>query len=214
MKLYVFPFAPNAAKVRLYLAEKRAAGFDFAREAGLEELQVDLLAGAQKRPEFLAINPFGTVPALVLEDGTALYESLAIIEYFEERQPTPSLWGPDARTRALARQLERIADLGVLIPSAREIHNTSSPLGLPPNPAVAAHYHERWIRAVAHLEQQMSDGRRFLAGAQVTVADCTLAAALQFARFRELPVLDDAPRLRDWNAMFREREAAKQTILI
>lgn len=214
MKLYVFPFAPNAAKVRLYLAEKRVAGFDFAREAGLEEVIVDLRAGEQKKPEYLAISPFGTVPALALDDGTAVYESLPIIEYFEECQPTPSLWGPDPVTRALARQLERIADLGVLIPSAREIHNTNSPLGLPPNPAVAAHYHERWIRAIAHLEEQMSDGRRFLAGERVTVADCTLAAALQFARFGELPVLDDAPRLRDWNAMFREREAAKQTILV
>lgn len=213
MKLYVFPFAPNAAKVRLTLAEKRHAGGDVAALLGLEEEVVDLLAGEQSQPGYLAINPFGTVPTLVLDDGKVLHESLAIIEYFEERLPEPSMWGADPRARAVARQQERIADLGVLIPTAREIHSTNSPLGLPANPAVARHYHDRWVRSIAYLEDVMSDGRPFLAGESVTVADCTLQAALQFARLRELPVLDEAPRLASWNERFRERPAARETIL-
>jgi len=213
MKLYIFPFAPNAAKVRLTLAEKRHAGGDVAAELGLEEVVVNLLEGEQKQPAYLAINPFGAVPALELDDGTVLHESLAIIEYFEERLPEPSMWGDDPAARAMARQLERIADLGVLIPTAREIHNTNSPLGLPPNPAVAKHYHDRWVQSVAHLEDVMSDGRAFLAGERPTVADCTLQAALQFARLRELPVLDEAPRLAAWCDRYRERPAARETIL-
>ena len=213
MKLYMFPFAPNAAKVRLCLAEKRHAGGDVAAELGLEEVTVNLLEGEQKQPAYLAINPFGAVPALALDDGTVLHESLAIIEYFEERLPEPSMWGDDPRTRAVARQLERIADLGVLIATAREIHNTNSPLGLPPNPAVAKHYHDRWVGSIAHLEHLMSDGRSFLAGERPTVADCTLQAALQFARLRELPVLDEAPRLASWCERYRERPAARETIL-
>lgn len=124
------------------------------------------------------------------------------------------MWGPDKEARADARQLERIADLGVLIPAAREIHNTNSPLGLPANPPVAEHYRERWVAAVAHLEGLMVDGRPFLAGDYVSVADCTLQGALQFARFRELDVLAQAPALTRWNASYRERQAAQGVILI
>jgi len=210
VKLYMFPFAPNAAKVRLYLAEKRAAG----AVVELEEVLVNLVEGDQKKSDFLKVNPFGTVPVLETDEGVIVHESLPIIEYLEELHPEPSMWGSDPVSRADARQLERIADLGVLIPAAREIHNTNSPLGLPSNPPVAEHYHERWVQAVAHLENVMSDGRRFLAGERVTVADCTLQAALQFARFRELPVLEGSPHLSAWNSAFREREAAKATILL
>jgi glutathione S-transferase len=175
---------------------------------------VNLVEGGQKKPDYLKINPFGTVPALETDDGFIIHESLAIIEYLEELQPEPSMWGLDPVSRANARQLERIADLGILIPAAREIHNTNSPLGLPPNPPVAAHYRERWLIAVAHLESVMSDGRPFLAGERVTVADCTLQGALQFTRFRELDVLADAPRLATWNASYRNREASEGVILL
>ena len=210
MKLYQFPFAPNAAKVRLYLAEKKVAGGPIE----IEEVLVNLPEGEHKKPDFLKINPMGAVPALEVEGGLILHESLAIIEYLEERYPDPSMWGADLPSRARARELERIADLGVLIGAAREIHNTNSPLGLPPNPPVAADYRARWQAAVGYLENVMKDGRLFLAGERVTVADCTLGGALQFARFRELDVLEDAPYLRAWDSMFREREAAKATLLV
>lgn len=210
MKLYMFPLAPNAAKVRLYLAEKAEAGCDVP----IEEVQVNLAEGEQKSEAFLAKNPFGTVPVLELDEGPILYESLAIIEYVEDRYPSPSMWGDDPAQAAYARQIERIADLGGLIPIGREIHSTNSPLGLPPNPPVAAHYHERWVRSVAHLEGLMGDGRAFLAGWRATVADCTFQAALQFARFRDLEVLADAPRLREWCDRYRERPAAKKTIVL
>jgi glutathione S-transferase len=209
VKLYMFPFAPNAAKVRLYLAEKRVAG----GEIEVEEVLVNLIESDQKKADFLKMNPFGTVPVLEADDGSFLHESLSIIEYLEELHPEPSMWGPNPESRAQARQLERIADLGVLIGAAREIHNTNSPLGLPANPPVAAHYRERWEKAVHHLESVMADGRPFLAGERVTVADCTLQGALQFARIRELPVLDGCPYLTAWDTAFREREAAKATIL-
>ena len=213
MKLFMFPFAPNAAKVRLYLAEKKEAGCDVVGATGLEEVVVNLLEGEQKGADYRAVNPFGVVPALQLEEGAVIHESLAIIDYFEELYPEASMWGSDPISREQARQIERIADLGVLIGAAREIHNTNSPLGLPANPPVAAHYHERWLKAVEFLENQMADGRPFLAGESVTVGDCTLQAILQFARLRDLAVLGDAPRLTEWNDRLRKRPAAQATIL-
>ena len=210
MKLYQFPFAPNAAKVRLYLAEKAEQGC----EIPLEEIMTNLVEGEHKSEDYLAKNPHGTVPTLELDDGRFLTESLAIIEYLEARFPTPSMWGDDPESAAYARQIERVADIGVLINAAREIHSTNSPLGLPPNPPIAEYHAGRRAIAVGHLERAMGDGRPFLAGDRPTVGDCTLQAILQFARFRELDLLVDAPRLREWCDRFRERPAAKKTIVV
>ena len=210
MKLHMFPFAPNPAKVRLYLAEKAELGC----EIPLEEVTVNLLESEQNSEAFLAKNPRGTLPVLELEDGTCLYESLAIIEFFETTYPSPSMWGDDPVRAAYARQIERIADIGVLINTAREIHTSNSPLGLPANPTVSKYFAENRKKAVAHLESEMADGRPFLAGDRPTVGDCTLQAILQFARFREVDVLEDAPQLREWCDRYRERPAAKKTILL
>lgn len=210
MKLYTFPFAPNPAKVRLYLAEKAQAGCAIE----LEEVTVSLIEGEHKKTEFLAINPRGAVPALALDDGTVIHESLPIIEYFEDLHPAPSMWGDSPERRAYARQIERIADIGGLIAIARDIHATDSPLGFPPNPPVAAYFRERWQSTIAFLEETMGDGREFLAGDAVTVADCTLQGILQFARFRKLDVLANAPRLGDWCDRFRQRESAQAKLLV
>lgn len=209
MKLYVFPIAPNPTKVRLYLAEKAAAGCPIA----LEQVTVNLIERAQRSPEHLARNPFGTLPVLETDSGRYVIESLPIIDYLEELHPRPSMYGPDPESRVFARQLERIADLGILIPIARIVHATNSPVGYPPNPAVAAYYRERLPRSLDHLEDLLGDGRPFLAGDRVTVADCTLAAALQFGRFRQVDPLGDYPKLREWDARYRARDTAKSVLV-
>lgn len=210
MKLHMFPFAPNAAKVRLYLAEKAEAGGAIE----IEEVSVNLIEAEHKTLEFLAMNPLGTVPVLELEDGRALHESLAIIDYLEELHPEPSMWGKSAYERSYARQIERIADVGGLISIAREIHSTNSPIGFPANVDVAAHYRSHWEKARDFFESTLADGRSFLAGDAVTVADCTLQGVFQFARVMKLDILTDAPRLAEWSNCFRERPAAKATILL
>ena len=209
MKLYTFPVAPNPTKVRLYLAEKAAAGCRIP----LEEISVNLIEKSQHSPEHRARNPFGTLPVLETESGRFLIESLVIIDYLEEGFPTPSMFGSDPEARALARQVERIADIGVLIPIARIVHATDSPVGYPANPAVAEYYRERLPRNLAYLEGLLTDGRPFLAGEQVTVGDCTLAAALQFGRFRKLAFLDGHPWLEAWDVRFRSRATARSVLV-
>ena len=92
MKLYWVQVAPNPTKVRLYLAEKNAAGADIA----LDDQVVRLMKGEQNTPEFLAINPFGALPVLELDDGDTIVESLPIIDYLEEKFPEGALLGEDA----------------------------------------------------------------------------------------------------------------------
>jgi glutathione S-transferase len=95
MKLHWHPFSVFPRRVRIALLEK---GLPW------EDVQVDLPGGGHRTPEFRRLNPFEQVP--VLEDGDLVVsESIAILEYLEERYPTPALLPRGATRRALARQL-------------------------------------------------------------------------------------------------------------
>ena len=201
MKLYFFPVAPNPTKVRLYLAEKRARGC----EIKIEEIAVNLPGGEHKKPEHLARNPFGQVPVLELDDGRFLFESLPIIDYLEELHPEPSIWGGDPGARAMARQIERVADLGVLLGVGGVVHATDSPVGYKADPVVAQYHRDRVAPKLAYLDQILEDGRRFMTGDSPSVADCTLASALQFGRFREMDFSEGHTRIQKWQADYHLR---------
>ena len=209
MRLYVFPIAPNPTRVRLYLAEKRAAG----GEPDLPEVTVDLRSGEQRGPEHLARNPLGRLPVLELDDGSFLTESLAIIEYLEERWPEPPLIGRSPEERARVRELERIAELGALGPIARIVHATRSPLGLPPSPELARAAQAVLPEALARLDAVLADGRPFLAGERPSIADCTLAAAFQFGRFGGVERPAGYARLERWDERYRARPPARSVLV-
>lgn len=210
MKLYVFPVAPNPTRVRLVLAEKAAGGAEIA----LEQVTVDLRAGEQKSAEHLARHPLGKLPVLELDDGSHVADSLAIIELLEELHPEPPMLGRDPKARARARELERLADLHVLGPLANVVHATRSPLGWPPNPGVAETFRARLDEGLRVLDTRLGDGRPFLAGDRPTVADCTLAAALQFARFGELEIDPSCEHVARWDAAFRQRPSAREVLVL
>ena len=81
MKLYT-SIGPNPWLVRIFIAEKQIS---------IPEQPVDLIGGENRKPAFLQHNPCGQTPALELDDGTVLAETLPICEYLEERYPSPSL---------------------------------------------------------------------------------------------------------------------------
>lgn len=209
MKLYVFPVAPNPTRVRLFLAEKAEAG----TEIPVEQVQVSLPAGEQRKPEHLARNPQGKLPVLELDDGSYCTESLAIIEYLEELYPDPPLCGANPLERLRVRELERMAELGVMGPVARIIHATRSPVGYPPNPPVADHFRRLLPGALRLLDQRLSDGRPFVAGERPSIADCTMAAALQFARFGKVEIEPGCRHLERWDHHYRERAPAKAVLV-
>jgi glutathione S-transferase len=208
MKLYFFPIAPNPTKVRLYIAEKVAAGAPLE----VEEVLVDLGAGEQNSPEYRARNPFARLPALELADGTHLCESLAIIEYLEELHPDPPMIGRTPLERAQTRQLERVVDLDILGSIARIVHATNSPLGLPPVPELAEVARKRLIPALGFVDELLGDGRPFVAGERVTHVDCTLAAALQFGRFGSAEVGESFTDIDRWQRAYLDRPAIQGVI--
>jgi glutathione S-transferase len=199
LQLFTFPVAPNPTKVKVYLGEK-----------GLEipTRLVNLVEGEQKKPEFLALNPLGALPVLETADGTHLSESLAIIEYLEELHPDPPMIGTDPLERARVRELERTIDLGVLGRVARIIHSTRSPLGRPPNEAVAKEERERLPGILRYVDGRI--GRHpFVMGDRPTIADCTLFAACRFAQFGEVELDPGCENVHRWYRDFQQRPSAQ-----
>jgi glutathione S-transferase len=199
MKLYYFPVAPNPTRVRTYIREK---GIE------LEEFAVNLREGEQNSPEHLARNPRAALPVLEMDNGDYITESLPIIEYLEELYPEPAMIGATPETRAKTREMERLAETNILNTMGRLVHTTNSPLGLPANPAVAAMEQEK-LPAAFQLFDERLQGRTFLMGDGVTIADCTLFAGLFFGEFFGVDVPEEYARLREWYTGFKQRPSTQ-----
>jgi len=107
MRLYDLKTGTNTRRVRIFLAEKGLK---------LPTVEVDMLKGENKDPEYLSKNPMGTMPLLELDDGTQLAESVAICRYVEELHPDPPLFGTTPIKRALIEMWNRRMELELLIP--------------------------------------------------------------------------------------------------
>lgn len=205
MKLYKVALAPNPTKVMLYIAERAERG----TQMDIEQVTVNTLKGQHREPEHLARNPFGTLPTLELDDGTFIVESLAIVQYLEEKYSSESLFGDTIEARAKGRDVERIIDVRLSNPMGGYGHATNSPLGRPPEPEKAEQLLASMQTPLDYLEALLGDGRDMLLGDNATVADCTLQSSLQFMRFVEADIMGERPLLRAWDARYRERPAAK-----
>jgi glutathione S-transferase len=201
MKLYDFVGAPNPKRVRVYLAEK---GLKVPTE------QVNIISGDNRKPEFLAKNPMGGLPVLELDDGTHLSESLAIIEYLEDLNPTPPMIGTTPAERARVRSLERIAELSVLGRVAQVFQNSHPFFAgrLKQSPDAAENGRNMLKGALRILDKMVGKGP-FVAGAKPTIADCTLYAAFDFAQFAGVPIDPECGNLQKWYAGFKERPSAQ-----
>ena len=94
MKYFDFALAPNPRRVDLFMFEK---GLD------IETIEINLRAGGQFEPGFLALNPQATVPCLQLDDGSVITETMAICRYLEAVYPRPCLFGTTPRSRSANR---------------------------------------------------------------------------------------------------------------
>jgi glutathione S-transferase len=200
MKVYDFAGAPNPKKLRVYLAEK---GIDVPFES------IDILSGQNRQPDFLKKNPLGGLPVLELDDGSHLTESLAIIEYFEDMHPTPPLLGTTPLERARTREAERICELGVLGNVGTIFQNTSPFFAqrLKQSPEAAESARTRLGNALKVLDGKLAS-RKFVAGDQPTIADCTLLAALDFAGFAGIEIDPALTNVHRWYETFKQRPSA------
>src|SRR5262245_34293257 len=190
MKLYEFAGAPNPRKVRVYINEK---GIDVPPES------VDILTGQNRSSEFLKKNPMGGLPVLELDDGSHLSESLAIIEYLEELHPEPSLLGKNPRDRARVRELERMAELGILWAVGTYFQNTHPFMAgrVKQSPDAAENAKTRLASSLKILDDAIGS-KPFVAGDKPSIADCTLFAALEFAEFAQAPIDPGCKNVARW----------------
>ncbi len=208
MKLYMVPLAPNPTKIMLYIAEREQLG----TQMNIEQIVVNTVKGRHKEPEHLARNPFGTVPALELDDGTFIIESLAIMEYLEDKFPEGRLHRGTPEDRAKARDVERVIDLRLAGPMGTYGHAVNSPLGYPKDDEKAAQMEAAMQAPLDYLESLLGDNRQLLLGDSISIADCTLQASLQFTRFVEADVFGERPLLRQWDERYRARPAAQAVL--
>ena len=150
-----------------------------------EAVGIDLVADEQRAPAHQARNPIGRVPALVLEDGRSLGESVAILEWLDETIPAPSLYPQDPWQRARTRQLVEIINAAV-----QPLQNISVLRRLSPEGSVqrewAAHFNELGLGAYeALLEKIAAEGGGngpFSVGDALTAADIFLVPQVYSAR--------------------------------
>ena len=151
-----------------------------------EVIEVNLMKGHQRDPQFRAINPMMAIPALVDGEGPALFESLAIIEYIDEVHPKPPLLPSDPKARARVRGLAQIvaADSHLLIvPRVREYLAAEFKVDEAGVLKWAQHWHKT---ALSGLEQHLAtekDTGTYCQGEQITLADICLASQAAGANF-------------------------------
>jgi len=201
MKVYDFVGAPNPKKLRVFLAEK---GIDVPFES------VDILSGQNRQPEFLQKNPLGGLPVLELDDGSHLAESLAIMEYFDELQPSPPMIGNTPIERARTRAAERVAELGVLGTIATIFQNTHPVMaGRIKQSAEAAENANTRLQGNLAVLDKMIGSHPFVAGSRPSIADCTLLAALEFAAFAGVTIDPKFKNINRGYEDFKKRPSAQ-----
>jgi glutathione S-transferase len=210
MKLYTVPLAPNPMRVTLYLAEREAMGCEIA----IDRVIVNTLKGAHKQPEHLQRNPWGTLPVLELPSGRYITESLSIIDYLEAVISGPRLVPDEPEAMGLARNLERVVEMRITFDLGWYVHFQKSPLGLPANPDRAAELAGRIQPGFDFVERHLTQGGPYLGGSNPGVADCTLAAFLQFMRYTDTDLLGDRPALRAWDNAYRARDHVRSLFLL
>jgi glutathione S-transferase len=201
MKLYDGGRAPNPRRTRIFLAEK---GIKLPIE------QIDLGAMQQKSAAYSAINPIQRVPALVLDDGTVITESIAICRYFEALQPDPPLFGRGALEIAGVEMWNRRLELHLLFPVShvfRNSHPAMKEMEVPQVPAWAEANKPRILEFITLLDRELKD-RPFVAGDAFTVADITGLISIDFMKPAKLAVPDELTRLKRWHAAVSARPSA------
>ena len=177
MKLYDYFRSSAAYRVRIALAVKGLAPD--------ERTFVHLRAGNQRAQDYLALNPQGLVPALELDDGRVLTQSLAIVEYLDETHPTPPLLPADAAGRARVRAIAlNIACEIHPLNNLRVLNYLTGTLGT--NDAQRNGWYKYWVDVgFEALERQLErddDTGTFCHGETPTLADVCLVPQLANAR--------------------------------
>jgi glutathione S-transferase len=180
LKLYQSNASPNSRRVRIFLAEKAIA---------MPLVPVDLGSKEQFSDAYRAINPRAVVPTLVLPDGSAISEVLAIQRYLEETYPEPPLLGNTPKDKALVAMWDRRMELEGFAAVMEGVRNAAA--GLKGRAISGPHGYEQIPELVERSKLRVKnfysdlDARLasvpFVAGDRFSVGDITAFVAIEFA---------------------------------
>ena len=202
MKLYDAGRAPNPRRVRVFLAEKGVT---------VPIVAIDLARLEHKAPAYVAVNPLQRTPALELDDGTVISESIAICRYFEELHPEPPLFGTAPLDKARIEMWQRRLEFGLLGTVAavfRHLHPAMAEMEVPQVAAWGETNKPRVIEFLRFLDDELAD-RRFIAGDRFSVADITGLVGLDFMKPAKLSLPDELANVRRWHAELAARPSAQ-----
>lgn len=192
--------APNPRRVRIFAAEKGIA---------LPTRDLSIPDREHKSEEFLALNPRGQTPALQLDDGTVIAESVAICRYLEVMHPEPPLFGRDPREQALVEMWSRRVEMILMPPvGAVWVHTHPFTARLPGRNAEWGEANRPRADEAMRFFDTALQGREFIATDEYTVADILLLTTVDFAGFIGIAMSGDLTSLRAWHARVSARPSA------
>jgi glutathione S-transferase len=184
----------------------------FLAEKGivLEETPVDLMTREHKSEAYRAKNSLGQVPTLELDDGVTISETVAICRYFEEIHPEPPLFGATPVEKAQVDMWIRRVEFQLMQPVGNYWRHAH------PRTAALVHQYkdfgesnrESYANAQRWLDRELSDGRGFIAGDRISMADICALSTVDFAHWIGLDLDDARPHLAAWHERMRSRPSA------
>jgi glutathione S-transferase len=186
------------------------------KQLDIPRIPVDLYAREQLTPEFLAINPAGTLPVLETDDGVYLTETVAICQYLECLHPEPRLLGRGATESALVLMWNNIVEQSGFFAVAETLRNWSpgfrdhvfpGPIPYPQIPQLIDRGRQRTEQFFDRIEQRLGESP-YLAGSEFSLADISLLAVADFALWVRTNPRSNRPALARWYAKVAARPSA------
>ena len=203
MRIFETKTAPNARRVRMFLAEKGLL-------ESIEFVQLDLLAGDNLSLAYRKKNPTAKIPTLELDDGTTIGESVAICRYFEALHPETPLMGVSPIAQAKIEMWQRRAEFHLMLPVGMCFQHTTGYFKdrMLPVPAFGEESGKQALAFMDVLNEHLADST-YLAGDDFSIADITALCAIDFARVVKLRVDEKLEHLRGWYDLVSARPSAK-----
>lgn len=200
MLLYTFPGAISPARVKFFMAEKGVE---------IPEKTVNLMALEHKAPEYRRISPNGRVPALQLDSGEVLCETMAICTFLEGEHPEPRLLGRTPLERAQVQMWARMMEFELMMPMAMAFRH------LVPAMKVLEHQVKEFgeiqyqvaLKRIKRLDRELAD-KPWIAGEPFSPADITAWCSFKFFKPARFVVDERTPNLLAWFKRVGERPGA------
>tara|TARA_Y100000389_G_scaffold28593_1_gene24445 strand:- start:13 stop:624 length:612 start_codon:yes stop_codon:yes gene_type:complete len=200
MKLYDNKMANSPRKVRMFLAEKNITN--------VEMIEINMMEGEHKTPEYRAIAPNSRIPALQLDDGTVIMESTAICRYLESLHPEPNLFGESPIEIASIEMWQARIFNELMIPLAmgfRHLHPAMSALETQ-NKEYGETQKNIGIKSLKYFNNVLSESE-FVAGDRFTFADIQMITTTDFFIGLNRLNLDDYPEIKRHTKLMSQRES-------